>query len=73
MHARVADARRDFSHKASTRLVRENDVIVVEDLNVAGMVRNRGRCQRLLSSDWMVEVQALAGWLPVILQIAAVM
>jgi len=28
---------------------------------------------RLLSSDWMVEVQALAGWLPVILQIAAVM
>jgi transposase len=37
----VADARRDFLHKISTRLVRENDVIAVEDLNVCGMIRNR--------------------------------
>jgi hypothetical protein len=31
------------------------------------------RIYRLLSKDWTVEVQALAGWLPVSLQIAAVM
>jgi hypothetical protein len=31
------------------------------------------RIYRLFSRDWMAEVQALAGWLPVILQIAAVM
>jgi hypothetical protein len=31
------------------------------------------RIYRLLSSDWTAEVQALAGWLPVILQMAAVM
>ena len=30
-HRKVRDARRDFLHRASTRLVRENDVIVIED------------------------------------------
>jgi putative transposase len=38
-HRKVRDARKDFLHKASTTLVRANDVIVVEDLNVAGMIR----------------------------------
>jgi putative transposase len=38
-HRKVRDARKDFLHKASTRLVRENDVIVIEDLNVTGMSR----------------------------------
>jgi len=38
-HRKVRNARSDFLHKASTRLVRENDVIAVEDLNVAGMTR----------------------------------
>jgi putative transposase len=34
-HRKVRDARRDFLHRASTRLVRSADVIVIEDLNVA--------------------------------------
>ncbi|HEX7160249.1 MAG TPA: RNA-guided endonuclease TnpB family protein [Trebonia sp.] len=37
--ARVRNARSDFLHKASTRLVRERDVIVIEDLSVSGMTR----------------------------------
>jgi putative transposase len=48
-HARVRDARRDFLHKTSTRLVRESDVIAVEDLNLAGMVRNGGARKRGLN------------------------
>jgi putative transposase len=48
----VADARRDFLHKASTRLVRENDVIAVEDLNVAGMVRNRRLARAISCTGW---------------------
>jgi putative transposase len=48
-HARVRDARRDFLHKTSTRLVREFDVIAVEDLNLAGMVRNGGARKRGLN------------------------
>jgi putative transposase len=40
-HARVADARRDFHHKLSTRIVRENQAVTVEDLAVKGLARTR--------------------------------
>lgn len=39
IQARIADQRRDFLHKLSTRLIRENQTVVVEDLNVQGMSR----------------------------------
>jgi putative transposase len=38
-HRKVRDARRDFLHKASTQLVRENGPIAIEDLNIAGLTR----------------------------------
>lgn len=41
LHARVADARADWLHKLSTRLVREYQVIGIEDLCVKGMARGR--------------------------------
>ena len=40
LHEKAADVRRDFQHKATTRIVRENQVVYVEDLNVAGMMKN---------------------------------
>ncbi|MBM0224282.1 transposase [Micromonospora sicca] len=40
-HARVAHLRRDGLHKLTTRLAREYGTVVVEDLNVAGMLANR--------------------------------
>lgn len=40
-HARVADARKDFLHKLSTDLVRENQAVYVEDLCVKGLARTR--------------------------------
>src|SRR5205807_8708508 len=39
-HRKVRNARQDFLHRTSTRLVRQNDVIVIEDLAVANMIRN---------------------------------
>jgi putative transposase len=48
----VADARRDFLHKASTDLVRRFDVIAVEDLNVSGMVRNRRLARAISCTGW---------------------
>lgn len=39
IQARIADRRRDFLHKLSTRLIRENQTVVVEDLNVQGISR----------------------------------
>ena len=40
VHQRVTDARRDHLHKLSRRLVDENQVVIVEDLHVKGMVKN---------------------------------
>lgn len=40
-HARVAGARRDFHHKLSTRVIRENQAVYVEDLAVKGLARTR--------------------------------
>ncbi|MFI6517391.1 RNA-guided endonuclease InsQ/TnpB family protein [Spirillospora sp. NPDC050679] len=40
-HAEVADARRDFHHQVSTWLVRENQAVYVETLNVRGLARTR--------------------------------
>ena len=40
-HARVQDRRQDWLHKVTSTLVRENQALVVEDLNVGGMLKNR--------------------------------
>ncbi|MFD7407828.1 RNA-guided endonuclease InsQ/TnpB family protein [Streptomyces sp. NPDC059866] len=40
-HAKVADARREFHHQLSTKLIRENQAIAVEDLAVKGLARTR--------------------------------
>jgi putative transposase len=51
-HRKVRDARRDFLHRASTRLVRSADMIVIEDLNVSGMVRNRRLARAISDCGW---------------------
>lgn len=48
LHNRIADTRKDFLHKLSTKVVSENQTIVLEDLNVSGMVKNR-RLARVIS------------------------
>jgi putative transposase len=40
LHVKAADARRDFHHQLSTRLIRENQTVCVETLNVAGLGRS---------------------------------
>ncbi|GIH36995.1 hypothetical protein Mam01_71590 [Microbispora amethystogenes] len=40
-HAKVADARREFHHRLSTRIVRDNQAIYVENLAVTGLARTR--------------------------------
>ena len=41
IHETITNSRKDFLHKLTTKLVSENDVICVEDLNVSGMLKNR--------------------------------
>lgn len=54
LHARVANIRQDFLHKATTRLCRENQAIGLEDLNVGGMLKNE-RLARSLSDMGLSE------------------
>jgi putative transposase len=51
-HRKVRASRADFLHRVSARLVRDNDVIVIEDLNVAGMVRNRSLAKAISDCGW---------------------
>ena len=48
LHARVADVRADVLNKATTMIARDYSVVCIEDLNVAGMVKNRS-IARILS------------------------
>ncbi|MGW2784749.1 RNA-guided endonuclease InsQ/TnpB family protein [Streptomyces populi] len=52
VHARIADRRRDFLHKLSTRLVRENQTVVIEDLTVRSLVKNRGLARAISDASW---------------------
>jgi putative transposase len=51
-HRKVRNARAGFLHRASAGLVRTADLIVIEDLNVAGMVRNRHLARAISGCGW---------------------
>ncbi|MFD0212440.1 RNA-guided endonuclease InsQ/TnpB family protein [Streptomyces hirsutus] len=52
IHARITDRRRDHLHKLSTRLVRENQTLVIEDLTVRNMVKNRRLARAVSDAAW---------------------
>lgn len=52
IHARIADRRRNHLHKLTTRLVRENQTIVIEDLTVRNMVKNRSLARAISDAAW---------------------
>ena len=51
-HRKVRAARADFLHRTTTRLVREHDLLVIEDLAVKNMVRNRHLARAISDSGW---------------------
>jgi putative transposase len=51
-HRKVRASRADFLHRASARLVRDHDVIVIEDLAVKNMVRNRSLAKAIADCGW---------------------
>jgi putative transposase len=52
VHAPIADRRRDLLHKLTTRLVRENQLVVIEDLAVRTMLRNRSLARAISDASW---------------------
>ena len=52
LHAKIADSRRDFLHKLSTRLINENQVIAIESLSVSNMQKNRCLSKSIADASW---------------------
>jgi putative transposase len=65
IHARIADRRRDFLHKLTTRIIRENQTICVESLRVKAMVWHPTLAQAVSDVGWGELVRQLtykAAW-----------
>jgi putative transposase len=60
VHAQIADARKDFLHKLTTQLVRENQTIVVEDLAIENMVKNHKLALAIGDASWGELIRQLA-------------
>ncbi|WP_346796946.1 RNA-guided endonuclease TnpB family protein [Halomonas sp. Bachu 37] len=52
LHAKIADCRRDATHKATRTLINENQVLCVESLNIVGMVKNRSLAKAISDAGW---------------------
>jgi putative transposase len=52
LHEKTSNQRNDFQHQFSSKLIRENQAIAVETLNVNGMLKNHCLAQAISDSSW---------------------
>ncbi|HQE49102.1 MAG TPA: RNA-guided endonuclease TnpB family protein [Fervidobacterium sp.] len=52
LHEKVANQRRDFLHKVSSKIINENQVIVLEDLSVRNMEQNHRLAKAISEVSW---------------------
>ena len=59
LHEKVVNQRKDFLHKISTKLIRENQSIAIEDLNINGMTKNHHLAQSIIDVSWGIFIVML--------------
>lgn len=52
LHEKISDQRKDFLHKTSTKMISENQVIVMEDLRVKNMMQNHKLAKAISEVSW---------------------
>lgn len=52
VHEKIANQRIDFLHKESLKLIKENQIIILEDLNVKNMMKNEKLAQKIADCSW---------------------
>lgn len=52
LHHKIGNVRKDFLHKESTKIAVRNSLVYVEDLNINGMVKNKGLSKHILDAGW---------------------
>lgn len=52
VHYRIANQRRDFLHKATSKIISENKTVIIEDLNIEGMLKNHCLAKSISSVSW---------------------
>ncbi len=59
VHEKISNVRNDFLHKLSSTIINENQVIVVEDLNIKGMLRNHHLAKSISDVSWYTFISML--------------
>jgi putative transposase len=52
IHERIANARTDFLHKLSTYIVKNHDIIAIEDLQVSNLLKNHKLAKAISEVSW---------------------
>ncbi|TJX15855.1 transposase [Tissierella creatinini] len=52
LHEKITDTRKDFLHKLSSQIINENQVIVSEDINISGIIKNQRLAKAISDASW---------------------